>query len=152
MQFERCVAELLQTITAILPGSKWSCLLLLIVLLDALSEVAKIYPLLKLRVVVDDITALLMEKNKEVAEMAKKVMKKLKEDVEKKGLKLSVTENGKEVKRKMVASCGFLDDELRQCSNEGGVTMAESVESLGVDLRTSVKRLGVTEKARRSAK
>ena len=62
VQFEGCVAEPLQTITAILPGSKWSCLLLLIVLLDALSEVAKIYPPLKLRVVVDDITALLMEK------------------------------------------------------------------------------------------
>ena len=80
MQFEGCVAEPLQTITAILPGSKWSCLLLLIVLLDALSEVAKIYPPLKLRVVVDDITALLIE----VTEMAKKVMKKLKEEVEKK--------------------------------------------------------------------
>ena len=62
MQFEGCVAEPLQTITAILPGSKWSCLLPLIVLLDALSEVAKIYPPLKLRVVVYDITALLMEK------------------------------------------------------------------------------------------
>ena len=79
-------------------------------------------------------------------------MKKLKEEVEKKGLKLSVTENGKEGKRKMVASCGFLDDELRQCSNEGGVTMAESVESLGVDLRTSVKRLGVTEKSEKKCK
>ena len=32
----------------------------------------------------DDITALLMEKNREVAEMAKKVMKKLKEEIEKK--------------------------------------------------------------------
>ena len=32
----------------------------------------------------DDITALLMEKKKEVAEMAKKTMKKLKEQVEKK--------------------------------------------------------------------
>ena len=84
--------------------------------------------------------------------MEKKVMKKLKEEVEKKGLRLSVTENGKEGKRKMVASCGFLDNELRQCSNEGGVTMAESVESLGVDLRTSVKRLGVTEKSEKKCK
>ena len=42
-------------------------------------------PPLKLRVFVDDITALLTEKNKEVTEMAKKVMKKLKEEVEKKG-------------------------------------------------------------------
>ena len=44
----------------------------------------------------DDITAPLMEKNKVVAEMAKKVMKKLKEEVGRKGLKLSVTEDGKE--------------------------------------------------------
>ena len=40
---------------------------------------------LKLRVFVDDITALLRRKNKVVAEMAKKVMKKLKEEVERKG-------------------------------------------------------------------
>ena len=40
----------------------------------------------------DDITALLMGKNMEVAEMANKVMKKLKGEVKRKGLKLSVTE------------------------------------------------------------
>ena len=40
VQFEGCVAEHLQTITAILPASKWSCLLLF-VLRDALSEVTK---------------------------------------------------------------------------------------------------------------
>ena len=34
-----------------------------------------------LRVFVDDITALLMEKSKVVAEMAKKVMKRLREEV-----------------------------------------------------------------------
>ena len=61
----------------ILPGSKWSCLLLRIVLQDALSEVMNIYPPLKLMVFVDDITALVKGCNKEVAEMAKKVMKKL---------------------------------------------------------------------------
>ena len=44
--------------------------------------------------------------------MAKKVMKKLKEEVQKKGLKLSVTEHGKEGKSKMVASCGFLENDL----------------------------------------
>ena len=43
VQFEGCVAEPLQTITAIFPGSKWSCLLLRIVLQDALSEVTKVY-------------------------------------------------------------------------------------------------------------
>ena len=35
VQFEACVAEPLQTISAILPGSKWGCLLLRIVLQDA---------------------------------------------------------------------------------------------------------------------
>ena len=89
--------------TAILAGSKWSCLLLRIVLQDALSEVANIYSPLKLRVFVDDITALVKGRNKEVAEMAKKVMKKLKEEVEKNGFKLSVTENGKERKSNMIA-------------------------------------------------
>ena len=63
--------------------------------------------------------------------MAKKVMKKLEEEVEKKGLKLSVIENGKEGKSNMIASCGILGNELRQCSKEGGVKMADSVETLG---------------------
>ena len=40
---EGCVAEPLRTITAIFPGSKWSCLLLRIALQDALSEVTKIF-------------------------------------------------------------------------------------------------------------
>ena len=44
VQFEGCVAEPLQTISAILPGSKLSCLLLRIVLQDALSEVTKFLP------------------------------------------------------------------------------------------------------------
>ena len=68
--------------------------------------------------------------------------KKLKEEVEKKGLKLSVTENVKEGKSKMTPSCGFMEDELRQCSKEEGVTLADSVETLGVDLKTRVKKSG----------
>ena len=62
MQFEGCAAEPLTTIAAILLGSKESCLLLRIVLQDALSEVTKIYPPLKLRVFVDDITAIVKRK------------------------------------------------------------------------------------------
>ena len=62
VQFEGCLAEPLQTITAILPGSKWSSLLLRIVLQDALSEVTINYSPSKLSVFVDDITALLMGK------------------------------------------------------------------------------------------
>ena len=46
----------------------------------------------------------------------------------------------------MIFSCRFLEDGLRQCSKEEGVTLADSVETLGVDLRTSVKRFGIKEK------
>ena len=46
----------------------------------------------------------------------------------------------------MIASCGFLEEEVRQCSKEG---VADSVETLGVDLRTSVMYLGAKEKATR---
>ena len=65
-------------------------------------------------------------RSKEVAVMAKEVMKKLNEEVEKNGLKLPVTQNGKEGMSKMIASCGFVETELRQFSGEEGVTLADS--------------------------
>ena len=46
----------------------------------------------------------------------------------------------------MIASCGFLEDELSKISKEEGVLLADSVETLGVDLRTRVKRLGARRK------
>ena len=64
------MAEPLQTITAILPESKRSYLLLRNVLQDALSEVTKIISPLKLRVFADDITAQLSRRNKQLVEMA----------------------------------------------------------------------------------
>ena len=77
-------------------------------------------------------------------------MKKLKKKVDKKkGLKLSVNENEKEGKSKMIASCGFLENELSQFSIEEGVTLADNVEPRGVDLRIRVKRLEAKEKSRR---
>ena len=68
--------------------------------------------------------------------MAKKVMMQLKEELGKEVLKLSVTEKEKEGKNKMIVSCRFLENKLRQCSKAEGVTMADSVETLVVDLRT----------------
>ena len=50
VQFGRCVAEPLETITAITHGSKWSCLFFRVVLHDALRKVMKVYSLLKLKV------------------------------------------------------------------------------------------------------
>ena len=114
-----------------------------------MSEVTNNYPSLTLRVCVDEITALVKGKNQEVVEMANKGHGKAgRRSGEKKGIKLSVTENGKEGKSKMVASCGFLENELSQFSKEG-VPLADSVETLGVDFRTRVKKLGAKEKARR---
>ena len=49
----------------------------------------------------------------------------------------------------MIASCGFLENELCQFSREEGVTLADSVATLGVDLRAKVNSLGAKEKARR---
>ena len=77
-QFEACLRRPPQTITAILPGSKWSCSLLRIVRQDALCEVTKIYPLLKLGVFVDDITAFMNGRNEELVEKAENVLKNLK--------------------------------------------------------------------------
>ena len=106
---------------------------------DALSEVTHICPSLKLRVFVEDTTALVKGRSVEVAEMAKKkVMKKLQEEVEKEGVKLSV---------KTIASCGFLEKELSQFSKEEGVTLADRVETLGVGLRTRIKKLGGERKS-----
>ena len=91
VQFEGCVADPLQTIKSILFGSKWSCLLLRIVLQDAWSGSYKILPCVE----VDDITALLMVKNREVAEMTKKVTKKLKEEVVEKKKRPQIVSHGK---------------------------------------------------------
>ena len=114
VQFEGCAAEPLTTITAVLPGSKWSCLLLHIILQDASSEVTKIYPSLELRVFVDDITALVKGRNREVAEKAKKGDEQGERRSGETRSQLSVTENGNEGKNKMIASCGFLENELSQ--------------------------------------
>ena len=49
----------------------------------------------------------------------------------------------------MIASCGFLENELSRFSGEDEVTLEDGVEALGVALRTRVKSLGAKEKARR---
>ena len=81
VQFEGCVAEPLQTITATLPGSKWSRVLLRIKLQDAPSEVMKVYPLLKLTVFADDVTAFLEGRHGESPGVAEKVLKSMRREV-----------------------------------------------------------------------
>ena len=49
----------------------------------------------------------------------------------------------------MIASRGYLEGKRRECSEEEGEILADSVETLGVDLRTKIERLGAKEMARR---
>ena len=80
MQFEGCVAEPLQTITAMLPGSKWSCLFFTHCSAGCVERSHKNLPVFEAEVFffLDDITALVKGRNKDVDGMAKKVMKKFK--------------------------------------------------------------------------
>ena len=140
----------LQTITAVLPDSTWSCLLLRIVLQDAWSEVTQILSASEIEVFfVDDVTAFLNWRNKELVEMAEKVLNKLKREIEAKGFKLSITEGEKEGKSKAITSCTFLEERFQECSKTDGFVLETSVETQGVDLRTRTRHLGAKEKARR---
>ena len=81
--------------------------------------------------------------------MPEKVLKKSKREVEENGLKLSITEGGKEGKRKVIASCRYQEERLQDCSKKEGVVMATGVETLGEDMRMRSKQLGAKEKSRR---
>ena len=74
-------------------------------------------------------------------------MKKLKEEVEKKGLKLSVKENWKEGKSKMIASCRFLEGELRQCKKGEGVTLADKCGNAWSGLENQRQEVGSKRKS-----
>ena len=46
----------------------------------------------------------------------------------------------------MIASCGFLEDELRQCSKEEGVTVTDSVENTWSALENESQEVGSSRK------
>ena len=83
-KLEGCLAEPLQTIRAILPRSRR------IVLQDALSEATQVYPPLKLAVFLGEMWSLV--------DVAEKILKKIKKEVEEKGPRLSITEGGNQGK------------------------------------------------------
>ena len=57
--------------------------------------------------------------------------------VERRTRNCSVTEDGKEGKSKMIASCGFLEDEMRQCSKEEGVRWQTACGNASSRFKTS---------------
>ena len=48
----------------------------------------------------------------------------------------------------MIASCGFLEDELRQCSKEEGVTVTDSMENTWSALENESQEVGGSRKKR----
>ena len=69
----------------------------------------------------DDITAFMSAKNKEFVEIAQKVLKKLKREVEveEQRLKLSITEDGKQGKGKVLISCKYFGGRFQERSKRG---------------------------------
>ena len=96
-----------------------------------------------------DITAVTNWRNKELVGMEEKVLKKLKMEVEERGLKLSIAEGVKEGTNKAITSCRYLEERFQECSRKEGVALETSVETLQGDLRTRTKQLGAKEKAGR---
>ena len=47
------------------------------------------------------------------------MLRAMKRDVEGKAVKLSITEGGKEAKCKVIASCSYVEEKLRECSKKG---------------------------------
>ena len=111
----------------------------------------KVCPLLKLKVFVDDVIVFMEGRNKGACRhCGKGFLRAMRREVEEKGPNLSITERGKEGKSMVIASCSYLKKKFQESSTrEGVVGLATSVKTLGVDLRTTTKRLGAKEKARR---
>ena len=89
-----------------------------IVLQDALNEVLKVCPPMKLKFFVDEITALMEGRSKELAGIEEKVLRAMRMEVEEKEQTLSLTEGRKEGKSKVIASCGYLEENLHECSKK----------------------------------
>ena len=68
-------------------------------------------------------------------------------ETKEKGLTLSVAKGGEEAKSNFMASCRYLEAILRECSKKK-VGLADSVETLRVDLTRRTKKLGAEGKAR----
>ena len=103
-------------------------MLLRTVVQDALSEVAKVYQPTTLKIV-DDITAIMEGRNKELPCIADKILEVIRMEVEEKGLKLSITEGGKRGQSKVIARCSYLLLKFQECGKKEGVGLATGVDT-----------------------
>ena len=77
LKFEPSAADQLQTITLTMEGSKWSLLILMIFMQDAMSEVLNMYPQLNMKVYVVDTKAHVGSNNKEIPRITMQVPEEL---------------------------------------------------------------------------
>ena len=140
-QFEGCVAAPFHTITAIVPGSKWICLLLR-------SEV-KVYPPMQLKMFVDDITASLEWAKRGVGRYCGEGSDGKKDGCGEKRSK--AVGPGRRNRGEEQGDC-VIESSGREVSGiwQERSGLATSVETPGVDLRTRTKQLGAKGEARRS--
>ena len=64
----------------------------------------------------NDMTALMNGRSRELVAMAEEVLKTLNREVEEKGLKLSITDGGKEGKIEAITSCKYVEERFQECS------------------------------------
>ena len=76
-------------------GSTWCCLLLRIVPQDALSAVTSVFPPMKVKVFVDDLTISHEGRYMGLPKVVGQVFNSVMKEVETKGMQLSSAENGK---------------------------------------------------------
>ena len=57
----------------------------------------------------------------------------MRKEIEEKCLELSITEGGKEVRSRVIASWSELEEKCQECSKREEVGLATSVETSGVD-------------------
>ena len=132
VQFEGSVVESLQVIIVILPDTKWSCLLLRIVLQDALIEVVSVSKAESFRERCDRLHG---KTEQGVDKRYGKILQTRRRKIEEKILKLSITKERKDIHERT--------------TKKKGVDLRVNVEIFGVDLRTSSDQLGVKEEVRR---
>ena len=86
--------------------------------------------------------------DKDLPGIAEKVLRSIQRVVEGKGLELSITQGLKEGKAGVIASCSNFEEKFQECSKREGMCVATSVETQGLDLRTTTQQSGAKEEVR----
>ena len=106
---------------------------------DALSEVLKVYTLVK-RIRGRHPTSFVGNESRRAIGRCLRCSESLRMRVGKTKLKLSLTEEGREGKSKVIASSKFLESKLWMLCKDEGIEISDFLEYLGMDIRNQTKR------------